>query len=78
MKHKTVIKLIYDYSCIASEAKYKTIHEKRIKVLMVKQMLNELVIALVQIKVNTFRQFFNELCQIICFCIKQRKLLKKN
>ena len=46
---EAVIKLFNDYSSIASEAKYKSIHVKRLKILTPKQMLQRLPIAFAQV-----------------------------
>ena len=60
-----VTKLFDDYSIIASETKYKTIHGERIKELTSKQMFPRLPIALLQVEagnksenlINTIRKF---------------------
>ena len=49
-----------------SEAKYKTIHEKGIKILTPKQMLQRLPIVFAQVKAgNASENLLNEICQII-------------
>ena len=74
-----IVKLFDDYSTIASEAKYKTIHGEGIKILTPKQMLRRLPIALSQEAGNTSENLLNDICQIIQYilCIEQMKLLKK-
>ena len=57
-------KLLNDYSAIASEAKYKTIHGKgrpsdlatRLKILTTKHIFQRLPITLVQVKANEIHQ----------------------
>ena len=58
-----VVKLYDDYSTIASEVKYKTIHGEGSKILIPKHMLRRLPIALA--KVNTSENLLNEIRQII-------------
>ena len=49
-----------------SEAKYKTIHGKGIKILTPKQMLQRLPIVFAQVKAgNASETLLNEICQII-------------
>ena len=89
-----IIKLFNDYSQIVSEAKYKTIYQEecssdlapvakvfdhtQLKIITLKQMLQRLPIALVQIKPgNTSENLQNELRQPYILCIEQKKLLKK-
>ena len=49
-----------------SEAKYKTIHGKGIKILTPKQMLQRLPIVFAQVKAgNGSENLLNEICQII-------------
>ena len=46
---KKVFNILDDYSTIASEAKFKLIHGKGLKILTPKQMLRRLPIALAQV-----------------------------
>ena len=56
-----VVKLFDDYSTIALEAKYKTIHGERIKKLIPKQMLQRIPIAFAYVKAdNTSENLLNE------------------
>ena len=73
-----VIKLFNDYSKIASKAKYKSNYGEGIKILTSKQILPRSSIARAEVKAgNTSENLLNEIRQIVCFCIEQKKLLKK-
>ena len=62
---------------MVSEAKYKTIHGERLKILTPKQMLQRLPIPLAQVKAgNTSENFLNEIRQIIHSLYGAKKLLK--
>ena len=52
ISREAVINLLNDYPSIASEAKYKTINEKGLKILTSKQMRQRLPIAFAQVKVS--------------------------
>ena len=70
--------MFHDYSKITSKAKYKSIDGKGLKILTPKQILQRLSIALAQLKAgNTSENLLNEIREIIYFCIKQKKLLKR-
>ena len=63
---EAVIKLFNDYSFIESEAKHKSIHGERLKILIPKQTLQRLSIAFEQVKAgNTFENLLNEIRKII-------------
>ena len=71
-----VIQLFSDYSSILPEAKYKSIHGERLKILTPKQMLQRLPQALAQVKArNRSENLLNEIRQYIS-CTEQKKLLK--
>ena len=71
-----VIQLFSDYSSILPEAKYKSIHGERLKILTPKQMLQRLPLALAQVKArNRSENLLNEIRQYIS-CTEQKKLLK--
>ena len=75
---EAVIKLFNDYSSIAYEAKYKSIHGEELKILTPKQMLQRLTIALAQVKArNTSENLLNEFRKLYILCMEQNKLLKK-
>ena len=75
---KAVIKLFNYHSSIVSEAKYKSIHGERLKVLTPKQMLQRLQIALAQVKVgNTSENILNEMRQIIYLLCRVKEITKK-
>ena len=62
----SVINFFDGYSSMLSEAKYKTIHWKGIKILTPKQMLQRLPIVFAQVKAgNASENLLNEICQII-------------
>ena len=72
-----VIKLYGDYSTVASEAKYKTIHGQEIKILTPKQMLQRLPITFAQVKVGTTSEnLLNKIRQII-YSLDQSKEITK-
>ena len=75
---EAVIKLFNDYSSIVSEAKYKSIHEERCKILTTKQMFQRLPIAIAQVKAtNTSENLLNEIRQIIYSLYQAREIIKK-
>ena len=55
-----VIKLFDDYSTIVSEAKHASFHEKGLKILTSKQMLQRLPIALAQVKADNTTENLKE------------------
>ena len=73
-----VIKFSNDYFKMVHKAAYDSKRGKGLKILTLKQMLQRLPIALVQVKVgNTPENLLNELRQIIYSpCIEKKKLLK--
>ena len=75
---EAVIKLFNDYSSIAYEAKYKSIHGEELKILTPKQMLQRLTIALAQVKArNTSENLLNEFRQIIYSLYGAKQITKK-
>ena len=59
-------------------AKYTTTHGERIIIIVPKQMLQRLPIALAQVKEgNTSEKLLNEICQIIYSLHRAKQLLKK-
>ena len=72
-----------DYSLMMSEEKTKskqnnTTKGTRLKLLTPKQMLQQLPIALAQVKAgNNSEKLLNDIRQIIFHCINQKKLVKK-
>ena len=69
----------FDYYCsIISEAKYKTIHEERIKILTPKQMFQNLPIATAQVKAgNTYENLLIQICHIIYSLYQAKKITEK-
>ena len=66
------------YTAIESKTKYEAKHEKRLKILTPKQMLQILPIALAQVKAgNIFEDLLNESDQSYILSIKKKKLLQK-
>ena len=78
---EAVIKSFNDYYSmiiIVSEAKYKSIHGKGLKILSPKQMLQRLPIALAQVKAgNTSENLLNEIRQIIYSLHREKEVTKK-
>ena len=75
---EAVIYLFNDYSSIASEAKYKSIHGEGLKILTPKQILQRLPIALAQVKAgNTSENLLNEIRQIIYSLYRAKEITKK-
>ena len=73
-----VINLFGDYSIIASDAKYKSIDEERIKILTSKQVFQKLTIALAQVKAgNTSESLLNEISQIIYSLHRANEITRK-
>ena len=61
-----------------SEAKYKAKHEKGLKILTLKQILQRLPTALAQVKAgNTFKNLLNEIGQIIYSLYRAKQITKK-
>ena len=74
---KVVLKLFNDYSSIVSEAKHKAKHGKGLKLLIPKQMLQRLPIALAQVKAdNAYENSLNEIREIRYSLYRAKKLLK--
>ena len=66
------------YTTIESKTKYEAKHEKRLKIVTPKQMLQILPIALAQVKAgNIFEDLLNESDQSYILSIKKKKLLQK-
>ena len=73
-----VIKLFDDNSRIASEAKYKRKLGEDLKILILKQMLQRLLIALAQVKTgSTSENLLNEIRQIIYSLYRAKGFTKK-
>ena len=69
---ETVIKLFNDYCKIVSEVKYKTKYGERLKILISKQILQRLPIAIAQVKAgNTSENLLNEIRQIMYSLYRQ-------
>ena len=67
-----------DYSKIVSEAKYNAKYEKGLKILIPKQMLQRLPIALLQAKAgNTCLKLLNEITQINYSFYRGKEFTKK-
>ena len=72
---EAIIKLFNDYSLIISEVKYKSVN---LKMLISKQILEKLPIALAQVKAgNTSKNVLNEIRQIIYSLYQAKKITKK-
>ena len=70
---EAAIKLSDNYSSIISEAKYRSIHGNGLKILISKEMLRRLPIALAQVKAgNTY-----EIRQIIYSVYRTKEITKK-
>ena len=75
---EAVIKLFNDYSSIVSEVNYKSIHEKGLKIITPKQMLQTLRIALAKVKSGyTSEDLLNEIRQIIYSFYQAKEITKK-
>ena len=75
---KAAIKLSDNYSSIISEAKYRSIHGNGLKILISKEMLRRLPIALAQVKAgNTYENLLNEIRQIIYSVYRTKEITKK-
>ena len=75
---EAVLKLFNDYSSIVSEVNYKSIHEKRLKIITPKQMLQRLRIALAKVKSGyTSEDLLNEIRQIIYSLYQAKEITKK-
>ena len=73
-----VLNFYNDYTRMASDAKYKSIHRKGLKILTPKQMLQRLPIALAQVKAgNTSENLLNEIRQIIYSLYRAKEIIKK-
>ena len=67
-----------DYSLLLSEAKYKAKHEKGLKILTLKQILQRLPTALAQVKAgNAFKNLLNEIGKIIYSLYRAKQITKK-
>ena len=75
---EAVLKLFNDYSSIVSEVNYKSIHEKRLKIITPKQMLQRLRIALAKVKSGyTSKDLLNEIRQIIYSLYQAKEITEK-
>ena len=75
---EAAIKLSDNYSSIISEPKYRSIHGNRLKILISKEMLRRLPIALAQVKAgNTYENLLNEIRQIIYSVYRTKEITKK-
>ena len=75
---EAVTKLFNDYSSIVSEVNYKSIHEKGLKIITPKQMLQRLRIALAKVKSGyTSEDLLNEIRQIIYSLYQAKEITKK-
>ena len=75
---KKVIKLFDDYSRTVSEARYKTKYGEGIKILIAKQMLQRLPIALAQVKPGTTSEnLLNEITQIKYSLYREEEITEK-
>ena len=73
-----VIRLFDNYSRIVSEVIYKTKHDKGLKILTPKQMLQRLPVALTQVKKgNTHVNLLNEIWQILYYLYQAKEITKK-
>ena len=72
------IKFYDDYSLMMSEAKYRATKETGLKILMPKQMLQRLPIALAQVKAgNNSESLLNEIRQIVYSLYQSKQTTKK-
>ena len=72
------IKFYDDYSLMMSEAKYRATKEKGVKILIPKQMLQRLPIALAQVKAgNNSESLLNEIRQIVYSLYQSKQITKK-
>ena len=75
---QAAIKLFNDYSSIASEAKRKAKYGEGLKILSLKQILQRLATALVQVKGgNTSENLLNKIRQIIYSLYREKEITKK-
>ena len=71
---QVVIKVLNEFSSVASEAKYKTKYREGLKTLTLKQMFQRLPLALAQVKTgSTSENLFNEIRQIIYSLYRAKK-----
>ena len=72
------IKFYDDYSLMMSEAKYRATKETGLKILMPKQMLQRLPIALAQVKAgNNSESLLNKIRQIVYSLYQSKQITKK-
>ena len=72
------IKFYDDYSSMMFEAKLKATKGTGLKILITKQMLQRLPIALTELKTdNNSEKLLNEIRKKFILCINQKKFLKK-
>ena len=73
-----VVKLFDDFSTIASKAKHTSFHEKKLKILIPKQKLQSLPIALAQVKAGTTSEnLLNGIRQIIYLLYQAKGITKE-
>ena len=71
---QVVIKVLNEFSSVASEAKYKAKYREGLKTLTLKQMFQRLPLALAQVKTgSTSENLFNEIRQIIYSLYRAKK-----
>ena len=74
---QVVIKVLNEFSSVASEAKYKAKYREGLKTLTLKQMFQRLPLALAQVKTgSTSENLFNEIRQIIYFLYRAKEITK--
>ena len=73
-----IVNIFYDYSIIASEAKFIAIHGEGLKQFIPKEMLQKSTIPLVRVQAGkTPENFLNEICQIIYSLYQASEITKK-
>ena len=71
--------MLNDYSKIESTAKYRSMYGKGLKILISKQKLQRLPIALARVKAgNNSENLSNEIREIVYSMYQSKKLLKKH
>ena len=72
------IKFYDNYSSMMSEAKYRATERTGLKILIPKQMLQRLPIALAQVKAgNNSESLLNEIRQIVYFLYQSKQIARK-
>ena len=76
---KKVIKLYNDYAKIRSEAKHKSKHGTRLKIITLKQMFQRSPIALAHVKIgNNSENLLNEIRKIVYSLYQSKEITKKS